>query len=473
MKKTRKSFLCLLLFAVCLIGMSNNVSALTKKEVQQKMISVLYGNEGGNISCDFDGYTTTSGRHEGIDFCRANGAVIHSLTSGTVIRANNPTSGLSTLAIYDSINNKTVLYLHATGYKVSVNQKVTQGQAIALEGTKGTSSAHTHVEVRNGKQEYASKSVNDPVLDNENPYPYWEKIFSIPDEGNNSQGMIDSYSGGVQKISIAGWAFDADQPNTALEIHVYIGTKCVGTCIANKERPDVNNVYGVGNNHGFDATFSVSESGENLVKIYAINVGRGENTLLQSIKINILKDTEKPTISNVQITDHSKNGYTITCDVSDNVGINKVLFPTWNDSEGTASAKWLEGTVSGGKATIRVNVSDWDNKEGIYYTDIYASDKSGNEACYSRITRYIDRTPPTISEVKVTSMDVDGYTVSCKVTDNKTMSRVQSPHGPEKMIRMILIRHGKQIQKRTEPRMGITIHTGSTFQIITKKRVHT
>ena len=62
MKKTRKSFLCLLLFAVCLIGMSNNVSALTKKEVQQKMISVLYGNEGGNISCDFDGYTTTSGR---------------------------------------------------------------------------------------------------------------------------------------------------------------------------------------------------------------------------------------------------------------------------------------------------------------------------------------------------------------------------------------------------------------------------
>ena len=293
MKKTRKSFLCLLLFAVCLIGMSNNVSALTKKEVQQKMISVLYGNEGGNISCDFDGYSTTSGRHEGIDFCRANGAVIHSLTSGTVIRANNPTSGLSTLAIYDSINNKTVLYLHATGYKVSVNQKVTQGQAIALEGTKGTSSAHTHVEVRNGKQEYASKSVNDPVLDNENPYPYWEKIFSIPDEGNNSQGMIDSYSGGVQKISIAGWAFDADQPNTALEIHVYIGTKCVGTCIANKERPDVNNVYGVGNNHGFDATFSVSESGENLVKIYAINVGRGENTLLQSIKINILKDTEK------------------------------------------------------------------------------------------------------------------------------------------------------------------------------------
>ncbi|MGN1140204.1 MAG: GBS Bsp-like repeat-containing protein [Oliverpabstia sp.] len=127
------------------------------------------------------------------------------------------------------------------------------------------------------------------------------------------------------------------------------------------------------------------------------------------------------------MTDHSKNGYTITCDVSDNVGINKVLFPTWNDSEGTASAKWLEGTVSGGKATVRVNVSDWDNKEGIYYTDIYASDKSGNEACYSRITRYIDRTPPTISEVKVTSMDVDGYTVSCKVTDNKTMSRVQFP----------------------------------------------
>ncbi|MGN1140203.1 MAG: hypothetical protein ACI4TF_03285 [Oliverpabstia sp.] len=61
------------------------------------------------------------------------------------------------------------------------------------------------------------------------------EMISPVETGNNPQGMIDSYSGGVQKIGIAGWAFDADQPNTALEIHVYIGTKCVGTCIANKE----------------------------------------------------------------------------------------------------------------------------------------------------------------------------------------------------------------------------------------------
>lgn len=32
---------------------------------------------------------------------------------------------------------------------------------------------HTHVEVRNGRQGYASKSVNDPILNNENPTSFW------------------------------------------------------------------------------------------------------------------------------------------------------------------------------------------------------------------------------------------------------------------------------------------------------------
>ena len=145
--------------------------ALGWSSTQQAMINCLYGGSGGSISCDFDGYQTTSGRHEGIDFKKARGATVYSLTSRTVIRANNPSSGLSTLAIYDAANNKSVIYLHASGYKVSVGQNVNQGQAIAVEASKGASAAHTHVEVRSGKHGYASKSVNDPVLNNENPYP--------------------------------------------------------------------------------------------------------------------------------------------------------------------------------------------------------------------------------------------------------------------------------------------------------------
>lgn len=156
---------------------SNNVFAASKSEIQKNMIQTLYGGGGGWVSCDFDGYTTTSGRHEGIDFTYYNGATIHALISGEVIRAYNPSSGLSTLSIYDAVHNKSVIYLHATGFMVSTGDSVTKGQPIASEGTKGTSAAHTHIEVRNGRQGYASKSVGDPVLDNENPYPYWELLY--------------------------------------------------------------------------------------------------------------------------------------------------------------------------------------------------------------------------------------------------------------------------------------------------------
>lgn len=179
-----KMMMCFGVFAIMLFNNSIMIKAMGKTEIQNIMIKTLYNNSGGMISCDFDGYRTTSGRHEGIDFSNKSGAMIYSLCSGTVIRSYNPSSGLSTLSIYDSTNDMSVIYLHTTGHKVKVGDKVSQGQPIAVEGAKGATSAHTHVEVRKGKRGYASKSVNDYVLDNENPYSYWGKVFSV--DYNNS-----------------------------------------------------------------------------------------------------------------------------------------------------------------------------------------------------------------------------------------------------------------------------------------------
>lgn len=155
------------------------VSALSNTEIQTKLVYTLYGDGEGYVTCDFDGYTTTSGRHEGIDFIRYKGAPVHSLINGKVIRAYNTSSSsnLSTLAIYDEQNDKSVIYLHTANICVSAGDYVSQGDLVAYESDRGISGVpHTHVEVRDGWQGYASKSVNDPVLNNSNPYPYWEKI---------------------------------------------------------------------------------------------------------------------------------------------------------------------------------------------------------------------------------------------------------------------------------------------------------
>ena len=62
---------------------SINVSAYSKSDIQNRMISILYGSQGGYVSCDFNGYSNTPGGtygyHEGIDISYINGAPVYSL----------------------------------------------------------------------------------------------------------------------------------------------------------------------------------------------------------------------------------------------------------------------------------------------------------------------------------------------------------------------------------------------------------
>ncbi|TMR09134.1 cell surface protein [Nonomuraea zeae] len=144
------------------------------------MSYALYKTSGGRITCGFDGYTSTPGRHEGIDFARSVGSDVYALVAGqitNVVRGSTGGSGLSTIAIYNAAANKTVIYLHsAPRSSLRVGQQVTRGQIIADESWHGVSSsgaAHTHVEVRTGKQTRAYKSVGDSHLDNSNPASFW------------------------------------------------------------------------------------------------------------------------------------------------------------------------------------------------------------------------------------------------------------------------------------------------------------
>ncbi|MED7929116.1 peptidase inhibitor family I36 protein [Nonomuraea sp. LP-02] len=134
----------------------------------------------GRITCGFDGYTSTSGRHEGIDIARGIGSNVHALVAGQVINVVRGATGranLSTIAIYNSSLNKTVIYLHSAPVSsLRVGQQVSRGQVIATESWRGvssSSSAHTHVEMRLGRQTRAAKSVGDPHLDNPNPTSFW------------------------------------------------------------------------------------------------------------------------------------------------------------------------------------------------------------------------------------------------------------------------------------------------------------
>lgn len=142
----------------------------------------LYQNGNAYISCGFDGYSNTKGRHEGIDIQCGDGSPVYALADGVVVRVakgSTGSGGLSTIAIYNSSYDKTIIYLHSAPSGISEGQTIKKGQQIATESWRGVSSkssSHTHVEVRNGKHTHASKSVNDSKLDNADPTSFWNSL---------------------------------------------------------------------------------------------------------------------------------------------------------------------------------------------------------------------------------------------------------------------------------------------------------
>ncbi len=214
--------------------------------------------------------------------------------------------------------------------------------------------------------------------------------------GSNPTGMVDSCVGGTGTIKVRGWAYDPDNKSAQLDIHVYIGGPAGSANVegayvlkANKSRPDVNKVYGVGDYHGYEETIAIEKTGTQAIYIYAINVGGGDNHLLGSKTVTIAKDNEAPKISNVRITDQDSTGYTVKCTVTDNACVAKVLFPTW--VAGKTDAIWYtasisyNGSVTTAEASYRVKLSDLKNIAGLYYTDIYAYDKTGTQGKYASV----------------------------------------------------------------------------------------
>jgi hypothetical protein len=97
-------------------------------------------------------------------------------------------------------------------------------------------------------------------------------------------GHVDSVTstpGG--HLRIKGWAFDRDQPSTSIQVALYLDGVGVRWFPTPVPRADVNRVYRITGNHGFDITVPAS-LGAHRVDVYGINVGGGSrNPLIGSL----------------------------------------------------------------------------------------------------------------------------------------------------------------------------------------------
>lgn len=115
---------------------------------------------------------------------------------------------------------------------------------------------------------------------NINSYTSCKGLVGGSSTGSLPRLTVDSCTGGNKSITVRGWAFDYDDVNTPVTIHVYVGgpagngRAAVASFLANKEGTDIPKYYpGVGNYHRFEKTISVNVTGNQPVYVYALNLG--------------------------------------------------------------------------------------------------------------------------------------------------------------------------------------------------------
>lgn len=332
-------------------------------------VEIVYAASNGNIST----YGGNSGSEGNLYNRKVKQHATQTMTIAYIVRPNysGGSCGCSTSYAGTYVVNTASLPLtmrsgHGTGY--SAITTIPKGQKVKVTKADGT---WAHVEW-NGYSGYCSMQ-------------YLKKEVQNPTQPvNNPIGVIDSISGGVGCINVCGWAFDKDDTSKCLYIHVYIGgpTGSGAPCrsiTANKSRPDVNNVYGVGNNHGYSDKIITDYTGTQNIYVYAINIGSGEHTLLGSKQVYITKDTEQPKITRTYISEVTRDSYRVCAEISDNCGIKNVSIATWSQ-DGQTDLKW-RGANYNGAGTYFIDIKRSEHSQlmnSLYYNHIYAYDYAGN-----------------------------------------------------------------------------------------------
>lgn len=106
-----------------------------------------------DYGCDPSSTCGYQGGHSGLDVLSTQEGkkTFHSLTAGELIWAGGDDS--NTIAVYDSVTNRTTLYLHARKVLVSrrENRDINVGDPLGIQGSTGNATGdHVHIEVRQG-----------------------------------------------------------------------------------------------------------------------------------------------------------------------------------------------------------------------------------------------------------------------------------------------------------------------------------
>ncbi|MDE6672836.1 MAG: GBS Bsp-like repeat-containing protein [Ruminococcus sp.] len=255
--------------------------------------------------------------------------------------------------------------------------------------------------------------------------------FIIAAATDNDVILHDSSDGAYATKRV--WNFSRNADDNSYRITSYYNSKCLDT------GGDSNNIYTWASNDQNTQKWYIVRNGDSyrLMSAYTselsmdvannshenrteIRLWESNDSSAQKFSIEKISDSTAPVISDVKISDVTKDGYKVTIKVSDNIGIKKVAVPTWsqyngqddlfNDWTNTATAT----QISDDTWVYNVKLSEHNNERGVYYTDIYAWDFNGNESAH----RGENKLRHTV-EVGMYSLTVDPNGGTIKINDGK------------------------------------------------------
>lgn len=355
--------------------------------------------------------------HTGIDIQCGNGTSVYAAKAGTVVKVWN---GCPHVSAYCSCNDKFgngVVIAHSDGtmteyahfslntVAVSNGQSVQAGTYLGKSGSSGFSGGyHLHFGIRAGANTY--NGFWKATVLNASPQAGVVKYYYTLDQ--TIPTCIVTYEtygtggtrGNVSDTNATLYTVVYTNARANISIGLRIGTENGNWNLKTHEEALSNSGYNQLNRQGnFEAWFDCNSelgisftSGTTYWYQYYVKIdGKEYADEARTFKTKgTAPDKQKPTVSNLKITEVSKDGYRVTVNVSDNVGVKVVKFPTW--ISGSSNVKWLEGTVKGTTATCYIKASDFTNNSADFVTDVYAYDAADNVSEPIRGTVFIDRT---------------------------------------------------------------------------------
>ena len=169
------------------------------------------------------------------------------------------------------------------------------------------------------------------------------------------------------------------------------------------------------------------------------------------------KDDIAPEINDVVVSDITSQGYTVSCTAADNVNVTAIYFAVFHKDDGSQNAIWYKQDATA-TASMTIDIAEFGNRTGYYYTYIYAFDEAGNYAYVELNAIKVPEATPTEPKLSlVVSATTDG-----KIGGEIRWKASASGGSGDYLYTFDLYKDGKLIDKRNYSDYNDFPHTVKT-----------